>query len=311
MVRRVDATTGAVDWTFEAAERIDSALAVEDDRVYFADWAGIVYALDDGGHEIWTHDLQAAVDASPSIDAEGRIWIGDLLGFLHVFSRDGDLQQSYDLEAPVVSAATIAAHNDGWSLFIATADDKVHCFSDGNDPNSVTLQGEVGFDLALTDDGDAIATTENGGIARVSPACEIVWQENLTWATLMPAIMGDGDDLWVWGHNRQFYRLDANTGATDDQWGAPIRSNATTAPTLTDDQRVLVSTQGVVSFDGSDSLILTDLDAMDSPVLTEGAAFVTTERGVVLRLAGSWPSLGQSSWPTQHGNLARTGRLEF
>ena len=311
VLRRVNADTGDVSWEFEAQGRIDAAPAIGDDgSIYFGDWSGVVYALDAQGDELWTYDTGAIVDVSPTIDGDGKIWVGDDAGFVHVLSPQGDLEDSIDLEAPITSAVSISIDGGDWRAYVATADDSVHCLTDVDERTSAVLQGQVGVDVAIAPNGDALVTTDNGGLARLDEQCDVIWEEDRTWATLMPAAIAGEGQMWVWGHNRQMYRIDIDTGSTEHQEGAPIRGNATTAPVVADDGRVLVSTRGVVYFDGDDAGILTRLDAMDAPVLVDGAAIVNTERGAVLRLAGDWPALGDSSWPTQHGNLARTGRVE-
>ncbi len=311
VVRRVDADTGDVTWSFDAAGRIDTAPAIDDDgQIYIGDWTGVIYGLDADGEQLWSHDVGAIVDVSPSIGADGDVWVGDDAGFLHRFSPQGDLEESIDIEAPVTSAVSISVDTDGWIAYVGAADDSVHCIDDEGEHASVTLPGTVSFDIAVAAGGDALVSTDDGGVARIDTDCGLVWEEDLTWAVLMPAAVTNDDSIWVWGHNRQIYHIDADTGSTVHQEGAPIRGNATTAPTVADDGRILVASQGVVYFEGEESGIISEIDAMDSPVLVDDAAIVTVERGAAIRLAGTWPSIGDSPWPTQHGNLARTGRVE-
>ncbi len=312
VLRRVEPQSGEVSWSFEAAGRIDTSPAIgEDGHIYVGDWEGIVYALDSDGEEQWTVDVGAIVDTSPSIDGQGRIWVADGEGTLYLLTPQGAADEEYDLGAAATTAVSIFEDEQGWTAYVGAVDNRVHCVDESGVFGAASLDGHARFDLALTDEGHAVATMDNGVVAAIDRSCEVLWQESQTYATIMPAVVTEEGDLWAWGHNRRLFLLDGQTGERREQFDHLIRANATTAGTLTDEGRVLLGTQGIVGFaEDGDAAIHTEIDVMDAPVLSEGAAFATTERGDLVRLAGSWPQMGESSWPTQHGNLKRTGRLE-
>ncbi len=68
--------TGAI-WHFEEIRRSISTVAIADGLLYIADFSGYFHCLDaETGELYWTHDLFAAVWASPLV-ADGRVYLGD------------------------------------------------------------------------------------------------------------------------------------------------------------------------------------------------------------------------------------------
>ena len=68
--------TGAI-WHFEEIRRSISTVAIADGLLYIADFSGYFHCLDaETGELYWTHDLFAAVWASPLV-ADGKVYIGD------------------------------------------------------------------------------------------------------------------------------------------------------------------------------------------------------------------------------------------
>lgn len=312
VLRRVEPDDGEVSWSFEAQGRIDTAPAIDETgSIYVGDWEGRVYALSTNGDKEWSYDAGAIVDASPTIDGDGRVWIADNGGGLHILTPDGDVDEHHELGAAATTAVSVLEDEQGRTAFVGTADNRIHCVSDSGTVDDASIDGHARFDLAITDEGYAVATMDNGVVAAVDQHCDVVWQENTTYATIMPAVVTEGGDLWAWGHNRTLFLYDGQSGDRLEQFDHLIRANATTAGIVSDEGRILLGTQGIVDFsEDGDSGIRSSIDVMDAPVLSDGAAFATTERGALVRLAGTWPKLGESSWPTQHANLQRTGRVE-
>ncbi|HEV8317651.1 MAG TPA: PQQ-binding-like beta-propeller repeat protein [Vicinamibacterales bacterium] len=80
--KRGDITKSGMIWHYDKIRRSISTAAVRDGMVYIADFSGFVHALDaKTGKPYWTHDLLAAVWASPII-IDNKLYIGD---------EDGDI----------------------------------------------------------------------------------------------------------------------------------------------------------------------------------------------------------------------------
>jgi outer membrane protein assembly factor BamB len=75
--KRGDITKTGQIWHFDKIRRSISTAAIADGLVYVSDFSGYLHCLDaKTGQEYWTHDLLAAVWASPFL-IDGKVYLGD------------------------------------------------------------------------------------------------------------------------------------------------------------------------------------------------------------------------------------------
>jgi len=102
--KRGDITQSGLIWHYDKIRRSISTAAVHDGIVYMADFSGFLHALDaKTGKPFWTHDMFAAVWASPLI-VDGKLYLGD---------EDGDVV----VMQPGREAKVIAEMNMGSSVY--------------------------------------------------------------------------------------------------------------------------------------------------------------------------------------------------
>ena len=85
--KRGDITKTGLVWHYDKIRRTISTAAIRAGIVYIADYSGFMHALDaKTGAVHWTHDMLAAVWASPLL-ADGKIYLGDEDGDVVVFAE--------------------------------------------------------------------------------------------------------------------------------------------------------------------------------------------------------------------------------
>jgi outer membrane protein assembly factor BamB len=105
--KRGDITKSGLIWHFDKIRRSISTAAIVDGLVYIPDFSGYFHCLDaKTGQLYWTHDMLAAVWASPLV-ADGKIYLGD---------EDGDVV----VMAPGKAAKVLNEMNMGSAVY-ATA----------------------------------------------------------------------------------------------------------------------------------------------------------------------------------------------
>jgi outer membrane protein assembly factor BamB len=75
--KRGDITQTGKIWQFDKIRRSISTAAIADGLIYISDFSGYLHCLDQKtGQEYWTHDMLAAVWASPFV-VDGKVYLGD------------------------------------------------------------------------------------------------------------------------------------------------------------------------------------------------------------------------------------------
>jgi len=117
-LKRIDAATGRVEWTYPLGKHVMSTPAVADGLVYIADIARTIHCVDAGsGSAYWTHEVKGDFWSSPLV-ADGKLYIGTRRGDFHVLmaGREKKVLFEYDFRVPM-SATPVASNR---TLFVAT-----------------------------------------------------------------------------------------------------------------------------------------------------------------------------------------------
>jgi outer membrane protein assembly factor BamB len=114
--KRGDITKSGMIWHYDKIRRSISTAAVHDGIVYIADFSGFVHALDaKTGKPYWTHDLLAAVWASPMV-VDNKLYIGDEDGDITVLALGKEKKVISEMNMGSSVYATVTPANG--TLFI-------------------------------------------------------------------------------------------------------------------------------------------------------------------------------------------------
>lgn len=143
---------GRIIWQRAAADRINGALAISDDRIYFAacDSRLRCWRLDDGS-EIFSADMGALSGASPVI-AGGCIIVGTDQGKVRCFDSTGRPRWTYDqIEDGSMVYATAAI--DAGLVVVGARDRAIHAIrlDTGRRAWALTMRGDVDGAAILSD----------------------------------------------------------------------------------------------------------------------------------------------------------------
>jgi len=109
--KRGDITQSGRVWQFDKTRRSISTAAIADGLVYVADFSGYLHCLDaKTGQEYWTHDVLAAVWASPFV-LDGRVYLGDEDGDVVVLQAGKELKVLHEMNMGSAVYGTVVPAN--------------------------------------------------------------------------------------------------------------------------------------------------------------------------------------------------------
>jgi outer membrane protein assembly factor BamB len=109
--KRGDITKSGLVWHFDKTRRSISTAAIVDGLVYIPDFSGYFHCLDaKTGQLYWTHDMLAAVWASPLV-ADGKVYLGDEDGDVVVMALGKEAKVLSEMNmGSAVYATAVPAH---------------------------------------------------------------------------------------------------------------------------------------------------------------------------------------------------------
>ena len=181
---------GSLRWTFEThkpmlsspsighdgAVYVGSGEELDGDGVGDGSWEqGQLYAVEPDGTLRWSFATEAPMLSSPTVGADGTIYVGSNDHHLYAVSADGSLAWGFETEGSVVSSAAIG--RDG-ALYVGSLD---------------------GLLYAITPAGDLSWSFRTGGAVLSSPAIDsegTVYVGSF-YGDALHALASDGAELWT------------------------------------------------------------------------------------------------------------------
>ena len=169
----LDAESGSVLWSYDAAAEVRSSPCVLAGKVIFADTAGRLHAVDqDSGRGLWRHDVEACPDCSVRGDGE-RAFIGTSVGTLLAFQpTDGKRLWQAKLDGEVEASAAY----DGGRVAIGTPASGLVLLNaaDGSRQWQWRVEGGLHGSPVLTD-GRLVVGSGDGRVELLDTDGSLIW----------------------------------------------------------------------------------------------------------------------------------------
>jgi len=285
----LDMDTGAEIWKFESFGVIDGSPAIsKDGTIYFGNGENALYAINPDGTPAWTIGFGQNsgnadpflfddwVDASPTLDKAGNVWVGDLFGNFSQIAPNKTELWTVDFGFGISASPAIA--EDG-TIYIAD------------------------------DDGFVIAVTP--GVA----APKWAFNTGPTGIESSPVIGPDGT-VYIGTSSDRVYAFDGQTGAVKAGWPFTEPGDVVySSPAIAEDGTVYVGSGDkklyAISSNGAKLWSFETGGFVDSSpaVGGDGTVYVGSTDGKLYAIYGSSP-LSFSRWPKFRGSNEATGSLD-
>ena len=265
----LDATTGALKWTYSTASALGSTPAIATDGTIYVRDDTTLYALTNSGGSAtlkWTFPLSGSTYGSPAIAADGTVYVGATGGAFYAVNPNGTQQ---------------------WKF---------------------TANGDVYSSPAIATDGTVYFTTLNGYAYALTPAGAQKWVWNITGSniTSSPVLAPDGT-IYFGAYDHKLHALtSAGVEKWSYTMGAEIRAGT---PAVGADGTVYQPDYdgNVYAINASGNLVRTFTSAAlirSSPMIANGQLLFSSSDGLFYAFAldpvvNSGPA--NSAWPVfQH-----------
>jgi outer membrane protein assembly factor BamB len=185
------------------------------------------------GIEKWRFDTIYTCAASPVIDDNGIIYIGDS----HLFAvyPNGTLKWKYDTDGMITSAPAI---DENGVLYVGTIWGHPECLyaiytSNGSIKWKYRIGGDIWSSPAIGDDGSIYFGSENDYIYALYPNGTLKWKYLTSVAVFSSPAIGEDGTVYCGSHDKHLYAFYPNNGTV--KWKHKTGHWIRTAPCIADD----------------------------------------------------------------------------
>jgi outer membrane protein assembly factor BamB len=175
----LDAGTGGLLWSVQADPHPTPSPVVDaDGTVYFASYAGVLYARRvDDGREVWTREIGDYIYSSPSLDGQGRLFIGscDRNQWLAFDTATGDPLWTFQMNRGAFGTSPVEDDR----VYVGSSDYNLYCIDAQTGKEIWRFYGEKTANgcVALGVDGTVYhATSSQGWLFAVDAHGHEVWR---------------------------------------------------------------------------------------------------------------------------------------
>ncbi len=200
---------------FPAGDEVTAAAALTENRVYFADWEGVLRTRDLSGKSIFEHRTRAEVTASPLVTAR-RVYLAGRDGYLYALTPAGELEWAFEAGGHLSAGPTLyrgmlfAASESGWLFALEPGSGKL-VYKVEAGPIHAHIPGAGGL---------LVLPTWAGEVHAFDPLeREVLWTYDIEGELWSSPAVGEGR-VYVAGWSGVLYALDLESG--DEIWTAEV-----------------------------------------------------------------------------------------
>lgn len=215
--------SGTLKWRYQTgAQEVWSSPAIgADGSVYASDLGGslggYVFALTSAGALKWQYQI-GGTQASPSIGADGTIYIGSGNGYLYAFNPTGALKWRYQTGGIGVSSAAIGT--DG-TIYVGSEDDYVYAITpDGALKWRYQTGDQVISSPAIGGDGTIYVGSYDGFLYALDASGDLKWRYPVGGGVSSPAVGADGT-VYVGSSTDFLYAIGPGASSSPALHGTP------------------------------------------------------------------------------------------
>ena len=198
---------------FVAGDEVTAAAAIYGDRVYYADWEGVLRARSLRGARVFEYRSRAEVTASPLVTGR-RVYLAGRDGYLYSLTHEGELEWAFEAGGHISAGPTLyrgmlfAASESGW-LFALEPNSGQQIYKVETGPIHAHIPAAEGL---------LILPTWAGEVHAFDPLTrEVLWTYDIEGELWSSPAVGEGR-VYVAGWSGALYALDLVTG--DEVWAA-------------------------------------------------------------------------------------------
>jgi len=199
---------GSLKWSYATGAEIgaSSPSIGADGTVYIGSWDGNLYAIDPTGGVKWTYQTGDRVYSSPTVGSDGTIYVSSTNGTFFAINSDGSPKWSFQTSGFSNSAPAIAS--DG-TIYIPSMDGNLYALNPNGTQKWVFNLGNVsGASPAIGPDGTIYIVSDATVLWAIKPDGTLKWG-NFTGVGLASPSVGSDGTIYVGSDDNNLYAFDA------------------------------------------------------------------------------------------------------
>ena len=225
-----------LQWTYPTGAIFCSSPTLgADGTIYIGSWNGNLYAINPNGTQKWAFPTEEYIWSSPTLGTDGTIYVGSNDENLYAVNPDGTLQWAFPTGGPIFASPTLGA--DG-TIYVGSCDHNLYAIDPDGTPRWAFPTGDrIYSSAALGADGTIYVGSNDNKLYAVNPDGSQQWAfPTGDYLGSSPALGADGI-IYVGSNDHNLYAVYPNGTL---QWAFSTGDQLTSSPALGTDGTIYV-----------------------------------------------------------------------